>query len=143
MRADDGLDIWVYDSVGIDFRHVTVAPKEVDQTVGRFIELCSSPSSDKDEISTNPRRLYDWFIAPIESRISPARTLIIEADDPDRNLPFGAFQNHDGQYLASTLQIARVDSFHQSVSFTRRISILIERRAFICCEPVYRCVACL
>ena len=111
MRADDGLDIWVYDSVGIDFRHVTVAPKEVDQTVGRFIELCSSPSSDKGEISTNARRLYDWFIAPVESRISPARTLIIEADDPDRNLPFGAFQTHDGQYLASTLQIARVDSF--------------------------------
>ncbi len=111
MRSGDGLNIWAYDANGIEYHHVTVPPNDVDQTVAHFIQLCSTPSSQESEISEAALKLYGWFIAPIEARISKSRLLIVEPDEPDWNLPFGAFQNGNGRYLASELEIAQVSSF--------------------------------
>jgi CHAT domain-containing protein len=111
MRSSDGLNIWAYDANGIEYHHVTVPPNDVDQTVAHFIQLCSTPSSQESEISDAALKLYGWFIAPIEARISKSRLLIVEPDEPDWNLPFGALQNSNGKYLASELEIAQVSSF--------------------------------
>src|SRR5580698_8730541 len=65
----------------------------------RHTRLTCDWSSD---VCSSDLVLYDWLIAPIESRIDPDRTLIIETDGILGNLPFPALVRPDGLYLETT-----------------------------------------
>jgi CHAT domain-containing protein len=135
MRSDDGLEIWAYDGTGIEHHHVAVAAAILNQTVSRFIELCSTPSSPEREILDLAHKLYGWYIAPVEERVSKSGMLTIEPDGPDWNLPFGALQDGNGQYLASKLGIAQVSSLSDWLQLREKPRISKDDSALFITNP--------
>jgi CHAT domain-containing protein/cytochrome c-type biogenesis protein CcmH/NrfG len=107
MRASDGLNIWVFDSRGIQFRHVEVSSSWLDAVVAHFTQICSTPDSSLDDVSRSAREIYSWYIAPIESYLSEAKTIVIEPDPMDSDLPFSALQNPHGRYLGLSFNLVQ------------------------------------
>ena len=75
MRGSDGLNIWVFDSRGIQFHHVDVAASRVDEAIAHFSQICSTPDSSLEDVTRSAREIYSWYIAPVESLISESKTL--------------------------------------------------------------------
>jgi CHAT domain-containing protein len=104
----EGLAVWVYDDRGV-FTHWTGWTREngdVETQAARFRNLCSNPQSDISALRRNARGLYDLLVAPIEDRLSPGRTLVIEMDDRLTGLPFDALIDKQGHYLSEREPIA-------------------------------------
>ena len=110
MRGSDGLNIWAFDSRGIQFHHVDVEANRLDAAVAHFTQICSTPSSSLDDVTRSAREIYSWYIAPVESFVSEAETVVIEPDPLDSNLPFAALQNRRGQFLGLVFNLVQSSS---------------------------------
>ena len=95
----DGLAIWASDNRGVHGWFFPGAGDTVQQVSSRFHELLSSPRSEMRAVQRDARALYQLLIAPVESVLSPDRTLVIESDGALSELPFEALLDANGHYL--------------------------------------------
>jgi len=96
----DGLAIWVYDDRGIDARWIAKPTKDgLQELAGRFHDLSSDPRSALTALRRDARSLYAALIAPVEQRLVPGRTLVIEAEGWLADVPFEALLDAQDHYL--------------------------------------------
>src|ERR1700691_2905030 len=93
VQLSDGVAIWAFDDRGLVFRQVSAPPAELEKVSRRFARLCSDPSSDSSILKQDARLLHAWLIAPIESFLTPTRTLWIEPDGIISLVPFQALMD--------------------------------------------------
>jgi CHAT domain-containing protein/predicted anti-sigma-YlaC factor YlaD len=95
----DGLAIWVCDDRGVHAEWIAKPTDELQELAARFYDLASDPKSDLDALRRDGRSLYTALILPVEQRLAPGRTLVIEADGWMARVPFEALVDADNHYL--------------------------------------------
>jgi len=95
----DGLAIWVCDDRGVHAEWIAKPTDELQELAARFYDLASDPKSDLTALRRDGRSLYTALILPIEQRLTPGRTLVIEADGWLARLPFEALVDAQNHYL--------------------------------------------
>ncbi len=95
----DGLAIWVYDDRGVDAHWIPKSTDGLQELAGRFHDLSSDPRSDLSVLRRDARSLYESLITPVERRLAPGRTLVIEAEGWLSAVPFEALIDATGRYL--------------------------------------------
>jgi len=94
-----GLAIWIYDDRGVNGRWIPQPTHDLQELVDRFSDLTSDPHSELSAVRRDARTLYQVLIAPIEERLVPGRTLIIEADGLLARVPMEALLDSEGHFL--------------------------------------------
>ncbi len=94
-----GLAIWAYDDRGVYARWIPMKVEDLQELAGRFQDLSSDPKSEKSALRRDARSLYQAFIAPVEQRLAPGRTLVIEAEGWLARVPFEALVDANDHYL--------------------------------------------
>jgi CHAT domain-containing protein/tetratricopeptide (TPR) repeat protein len=95
----DGLAIWVCDDRGVHTEWIAKPTDELQELAARFYDLASDRKSDLNALRRDGRSLYTALILPIEQRLAPGRTLVIEADGWLARVPFEALVDADDHYL--------------------------------------------
>ncbi len=95
----DGLAIWVDDDRGVTAQWLPKSPQELQDVAANFAGQCSDPSSELSALRRGARLLYGALIAPVEDRLAPGRTLVIEAEGPLARVPFEALLDGNDHYL--------------------------------------------
>jgi CHAT domain-containing protein len=95
----DGLAIWAYDNRGVSATWIPKSPQELQNLASNFYAECSDPSSELSALRRDSQSLYSLLIGPIEQRLDPKRTLVIETEGFLARLPFEALMDSSGQYL--------------------------------------------
>jgi CHAT domain-containing protein len=95
----DGLAIWAFDDRGVHLEWIAKPTDELRELAARFYDLASDPKSDLSALRRDGRSLYTALILPVEQRLAPGRTLVIEADDWLARVPFEALVDAQNHYL--------------------------------------------
>jgi CHAT domain-containing protein/cytochrome c-type biogenesis protein CcmH/NrfG len=95
----DGLAIWLYDNRGVSAKWIPKSPEELQDQSASFYERCSDPGSDLAVLRRDSQSLYSLLIAPMEERLDPHRTLVVETEGALDRLPFEALIDASGRYL--------------------------------------------
>jgi CHAT domain-containing protein len=95
----DGLAIWVCDDRGVHADWIARPAEELQELAARFYDLASDPKSDLNALRRDGRSLYTALILPVEQRLAPGRTLVIEADGWLARVPFEALVDAKNHYL--------------------------------------------
>jgi CHAT domain-containing protein len=95
----DGLAIWLCDDRGVHAEWIAKPTDELQELAARFYDLASDPKSDLTALRRNGRSLYTSLILPVEQRLAPGRTLVIEADGWLARVPFEALVDAQNHYL--------------------------------------------
>ena len=97
----DGLAIWAFDNRGFEAKWVPVSSETLELRALDFSQQCSDPSSDIARLQANGAQLYRWLIWPVEDRLVPGRTLVVEPDGVVGSIPFQALVDSSGRYLGA------------------------------------------
>ena len=95
----DGVAIWVCGDRGVHAEWIAKPADELQELAARFYDLASDPKSDLNALRRDGRSLYTALILPIEQRLAPGRTLVIEADGWLARVPFEALVDAQNHYL--------------------------------------------
>lgn len=95
----DGLAIWIYDDRGVSAKWIPSTEQDWEELATRFYELASDPRSELGPLRRDGRELYDLLVAPIQPRLDPLRTLVIESEGWIARVPFEVLVDSDGRYL--------------------------------------------
>jgi CHAT domain-containing protein/tetratricopeptide (TPR) repeat protein len=101
----DGIEIWVFDNRGVTSRWVPVPRGEFDRIARRFGQECADPKSNPALLRSDGRQLYEWLVAPIESRLSTKRVLAFETDGSISRIPMPALVDGRGEYLGDRFAV--------------------------------------
>jgi hypothetical protein len=77
----DGLAVWSFDDREMQPQFIKKDPSEISLLVHRFAAMCADRDSDLSQLRPAAHEVYDLFIAPMASRLTPNRTLVIELDE--------------------------------------------------------------
>jgi CHAT domain-containing protein len=127
----DGLAIWTYDNRGLYAQWIPQSNQSLQELAARFYGLASDPRSELSALQRDSRGLYQQLIAPIEQRLEPGRTLVIEADGWLAQVPFEALLDSSGHYLIERAALVRslgrnVDaSLHGDMLISKNLHALI------------------
>ena len=94
-----GLAIWIYDDRGISAQWIPKATQDLQELAARFSDLSSDPKSELRALRRDAHSLYGALIAPVEVRLAPGRTLVIEAEGPLAQIPFEGLLDSSDRYL--------------------------------------------
>ncbi len=94
-----GLAIWIYDDRGLNALWIPKATQDLQELAARFSDLSSDPKSELSALRRDAHSLYGTLIAPVEARLAPGRTLVIEAEGPLARMPFEALLDPNDHYL--------------------------------------------
>lgn len=103
---NDGVAIWAYDDRGIKFHRVSVPIEELNAASRNFNRLCADPSSDIALLRAEAKKLYAWFISPIQSSLTRGRTIWVEPDGSLSFVPFQALVDSDGSDFLAKYPLA-------------------------------------
>ncbi len=131
---EDGMAVWVYDNTGVDVRWISVPSGSLEPQIARFVEQCADPSSPIVPLQENARRLYDLLIAPLTSRVSAKRKLIIEPDGALSSLPWRALVGRDGRYFGDE-HVITISSGLTSQSGVSQPTLSSQDRPLIVASP--------
>jgi CHAT domain-containing protein len=95
----DGLAIWIYDDRGVTGQWIPRPTEDLQELATRFYDLSSDPASELSALRRDAHSLYQSLIAPVEDRLAPGRTLVIEAEGPLARMPFEALLDSADHYL--------------------------------------------
>ena len=109
----DGVAIWSYDNRGVSAQWLPQSNQDLQELAARFYSLASDPKSEVTALQRDSRSLYATLIGPLEQRLEPGRTLVIEADGWLAQVPFEALLDSSGHYLIE--RAAVVHSLGQSM----------------------------
>jgi CHAT domain-containing protein/tetratricopeptide (TPR) repeat protein len=127
----DGLAIWTYDNRGIHAQWIPQSNQDLRELAARFYDLASDPESETAALRRDSRSLYRALVAPVEERLDPGRTLVVEADGWLAQVPFKALLDANEHYLIERAPI--VQSLGQSIdaSLHRDAAISPNQRTLI------------
>lgn len=91
-------------------------PRDLEDSVQRFLDLCSDPSSDLKSLNAQGQHLYDILIAPLESDIHSSTALIVETDGILDQIPFALLHGQDGHNLGDEFELV----FSQGIAYRAR-----------------------
>jgi len=111
----DGISIWVYDDRGVFSRWVSTSESSIQELALRFGRLCSDPTSSLVTVQTTARLLYDMLVAPIEDRLVPGRTIIIEPDDILPVISWEALVDSRSHYLAERAAVVVAPGLYRTM----------------------------
>jgi CHAT domain-containing protein len=94
-----GLAIWSYDDRGVSAQWIPKPTQDLQELAARFSDLSSDPKSELSALRRDAHTLYGALIAPVEGRLVPGRTVVIEAEGPLARVPFEALLDSNGHYL--------------------------------------------
>jgi CHAT domain-containing protein len=97
---------WLFDDSRIEGWPLKVRTDELETVASRFLRECAEPGSDRQALQRDARQLYDWLVAPLASRLDPARTLVIEPDGAVGAIPIQALMDENLRYLGDRFAIA-------------------------------------
>ncbi|MEZ5352256.1 MAG: CHAT domain-containing tetratricopeptide repeat protein [Bryobacteraceae bacterium] len=95
-----GVAVWVFDDRGLVSKRLAARPAEVAEAARRLTRLCADPSSAREELNRESRRLYEWLLAPIAASLDPARTLVLIPDASEAAVVFPALIDEQGRYVS-------------------------------------------
>lgn len=95
----DGLAIWIYDDRGINASWTKESTDDLKELAQRFRDLASDPTSESIAMQRDGRSLYEALIAPVEARLVPGRSLVIEAEGWLAAVPLEALIDSNHHYL--------------------------------------------
>lgn len=119
----DGLAIWVYDNRGVSAKWMPKSPQELQDLATDFHAECSDPSSELGALRRDSQTLYSLLIAPVESRLDPQRTLVIETEGFLARLPFEALMDPSGQYLIERSPIVHSPGLYEEARMHPEMAI--------------------
>jgi CHAT domain-containing protein/tetratricopeptide (TPR) repeat protein len=102
---EDGLWIWSYDNRGILAIKSPAAPAEIDSLASRFVEFCSTPSSDTEALRRDARKLYELLIEPIRARLLDRSIVVFELDAGLVQIPMEVVLGSSGDSALDTVSI--------------------------------------
>jgi CHAT domain-containing protein/tetratricopeptide (TPR) repeat protein len=108
----DELALWMFDDRGIESKVVRKPAREVDALVSKFVDLCSDPKSNLSDVESVSRTIYETLIAPIEKKLSPRRTVIVETEKSLDRLPMNVLMDSRGRYLSEIVPIVSSPGFY-------------------------------
>jgi CHAT domain-containing protein len=94
-----GLAIWIYDDRGLNAQWIPKTTQDLQELAARFSDLSSDPKSELSALRRDAHTLYGELIAPVEARLAPGRTLVVEAEGPLARIPFEALLDPSDHYL--------------------------------------------
>jgi CHAT domain-containing protein/Flp pilus assembly protein TadD len=71
-------------------RVVSAAPADIERACRRFVRLCSSPASDRQELRSVGSQLYAWLLAPELAKIPAGSRIELQTDGWISGIPFAA-----------------------------------------------------
>ncbi len=95
----DGLAIWICDDRGVHAEWIAKPTEQLQELAARFYNLASDSKSNLSALRRDGRSLYTALILPVEQRLTPGRTLVIEADGWLARVPFEALVDAQNHYL--------------------------------------------
>ena len=95
----DGLAIWTFDNRGVTAQWIPQANQDLQELAARYYNLASDARSEVTALRRDSQSLYAALVAPVEQRLDPARTLVIEADGWLARVPFESLLDASGHYL--------------------------------------------
>ena len=101
----NGLAIWAYDDRGLQAHWFPGDDQHLQALLARFHDLAADPRSEMGAVRRDARSLYQLLIAPVEDRLSPERTLVIESEGSLTQFPFEALLDSQGHYLIERMPI--------------------------------------
>jgi CHAT domain-containing protein len=125
----DGLAIWTFDNRGLNAQWIPRSKQDLQELAERFYALASDPRSELTALRRDSQSLYRALIAPVEQRLDPGRTVVIEADGWLARVPFEALLDSSGHYLIERAPIVR--SLGQNVALHEDIPISKDLHALI------------
>lgn len=105
VTFSDGVAAWVFDGTVIRSEFIRISASEIEMLLGQFSANCRRPSQEVSSVYSQGRQLFDLLIKPIASNIDGKRKLIIETDETFGEVPFEAFVDSQGHYLAQSYEI--------------------------------------
>jgi CHAT domain-containing protein len=120
-----GRTIWTYDNRGLNAQWIPQSNQELQALAARFYALASDPRSELMALRRDSQKLYRALIAPVEQRLDPGRTVVIEADGWLAQVPFEALLDSNGHYLIERAPIVR--SLGQSMDASLREDVPISK----------------
>ncbi|MBZ5664663.1 MAG: CHAT domain-containing protein [Acidobacteriia bacterium] len=127
----DGIAIWTYDNRGVNAQWIPQSDQDLQELAARFYALASVPRSEVTALRRDSQSLYRSLIAPVEARLDPGRTLVIEADGWLAQVPFEALLDSSGHYLIERAPVVHslgqtMDaSLHEETPISRDLRALI------------------
>jgi CHAT domain-containing protein len=131
----DGIVVWIYDDRGISYQWISTQLSQVQDLATRFRRLCSDPQSDPSTLRIAGHSLYDLLIAPVESRLVPGRTLLIEPDDFLTSIPWGALVDSRSHYLVERAALVVTPGLYREIRLRPAVAINSETPALIVSVP--------
>jgi CHAT domain-containing protein len=131
----DGIAVWIYDDRGIYSQWIAEPAQQVQDLTVRFRRLCSDPASDPAVLRATARSLYDLLVSPIESRLAPGRTLMIEPDDFLASVPFDALVDPSGQYFVERTSLVISPGLYRQMSLRPAAAITRQDHALVISVP--------
>lgn len=108
----DELALWMFDDRGIESKVLRKPAREVDALVSKFVDLCSDPHSNLRDVESVSRAIYETLVAPVEKRLSPRRTVIVETEKSLDRLPMNALMDSRGRYLSEIVPLVSSPGFY-------------------------------
>ena len=96
----DGIAVWIYDDRGVFSNWVAAPQDRVRELAVGLRRLCSDSTSNLADLRTTAHSLYDLLLRPIEGRLDPKRTLLLEPDGYLATIPWDVLLDSGGRYLA-------------------------------------------
>jgi CHAT domain-containing protein len=127
----DGLAIWIYDDRGVNAQWIPQASGDLPEMASRFYELSADPRSERSALQRDARSLYRALIAPVEQRLVPGRTLVIEAAGWPERVPFEALLDSSGRYLIERAPIVHSLGQYSDAQMHGEIPISPDLRALV------------
>jgi CHAT domain-containing protein/tetratricopeptide (TPR) repeat protein len=104
-RLPDGFVAWVYDNRGVVRVNLERPPEDIEARARKFQRLCSQRDSRPADVRQAGSELFELILAPVESMLSPQRTIVIEADSALVGVPFDALLDKQHRYLADRFRV--------------------------------------
>jgi len=111
----DGIAVWAYDDRGVFSRWIPVSLPAVQDLALRFQRLCSDRNSDLTILRAAAGALYNLLIAPVEDRLVPGRTIVVEPDDFLAAIPWDALVDPSTHYLGERMTVVVAPSLYRTM----------------------------
>jgi CHAT domain-containing protein/cytochrome c-type biogenesis protein CcmH/NrfG len=127
----DGLAIWEFDNRGVNAQWFPQSNQDLQELAARFYDLASDSKSAVSALRRDSQTLYVALITPVEQRLDPGRTLVIETNGWLTQVPFEALLDSTGHYLIERASIVHslgqgMDaSLHPSVSISSDLHAVV------------------
>ena len=127
----DGIAVWLFDNRGITTGWIPAASDHAEELADRLYSLSSDPTSEIGAFRRDSRALYSLLIAPVEKRIDPQRTLVIETDGWTSRVPFELLLDSNQHYLVERAPIVYSQGLRASERLRRDGGLSTDSAALI------------